>query len=324
MLIHPGIPVEIFSIGPLSIRWYSIMYIIGFLFFFWWTKREILQDRLIFAKSKKHSDSIEFLSDELFYIMLGVIVGGRLGYVLLYNPQYYFLEDPLAILRPWEGGMSFHGAFIGSYIFGILGLHVSRDKRRPFTTLDMSDIALVSVPFGLAMGRFGNFINGELYGRPTAQPWGMLFPRRPDLGHTGAKLLPIEQVQSIIDKAQITLETNVTQFILGNQTFVQIPRHPSQLYHMFLEGFLVLGIQIFCYYKLSLAKKRGFLTSMFLISYGAMRTFTEFFREPDAHIGFLFGGWLTAGMLYSIPMAITGCVLLIYILKKNEDNLIRV
>lgn len=324
MLIHPEIPVEIFSIGPISIRWYSLMYILGFVFFFWWTKREIVKGRLIFAKNNNIGDSITLLSDELFYMMLGVIIGGRLGYAIFYNPQYYFIEDPLAILRPWEGGMSFHGAFIGTYIFARIGMRVYRDKIKPFTLLGLSDIVLVTVPMGLALGRLGNFINGELYGRPTAQPWGMLFPRRQELGHYGAELLPIAEVQSIIDKASITLETNVTEFIMGGQSFIQIPRHPSQLYHMFLEGFLTLIIQLFCYYKIPLSKKRGFLTGTFLISYGCTRSFTEFFRQPDSHMGFLFGDWVTAGMLYSFPMILAGIIILVYSIRRKQDNILRV
>ena len=324
MLIHPAISVELFSIGPVSIRWYSLMYIAGFVFYFWWTKREISKERLFISKSNKLTDSVELLSDQLFYIMLGLILGGRLGYVLLYNPKYYFIEDPLAILRPWEGGMSFHGAFIGMYLGGMLGMYLFRNRRRAFTLLDLSDVTTVAGPFGLACGRFGNFINGELYGRPTDVPWGMLFPRRPELGHTGGELLPIEQVQSIIDSAKITLETNVTEFIMGGQTFVQIPRHPSQLYHMFLEGFLTLAIQMFLYYKVPAAKYRGFLTGSFLICYSSSRIFTEFFREPDSHIGFLFGDWLTAGMLYSTPMFFVGVGIMSYSLVKKQNNVIRV
>ena len=324
MLIHPAIPVELFSIGPISIRWYSLMYIIGFMFFFGWTKYEISKDRLFISKSNKLTDSVELLSDQLFYMMLGLILGGRLGYVVLYNPRYYFLEDPLAIFRPWEGGMSFHGAFMGTYLGAMLGMYLFRNRRRDFTLLDLSDIVLTSVPFGLASGRFGNFINGELYGRPTDVAWRMLFPRRQELGHTGGALLPIEQVQTIIDSTKMILEKNVTEFIIGGQTFVQIPRHPSQLYHMFLEGIMTLMIQKLLYYKVPAAKYRGFLTGSFLISYSCSRIFTEFFREPDSQIGFLFGEWLTAGMIYSVPMFIIGIGLIRYSLITKQNNIIRV
>lgn len=324
MLIHPAIPAEIFSIGPLSIRWYSLMYIFGFLFFFWWTKREILQNRIILAKNNLLTDSVELISDQLFYMMLGLIIGGRLGYVLLYNPRYYFLEDPLAILRPWEGGMSFHGAFIGTFLFGMWGLKILQSRRKEFSVLEFSDIVLTTTPFGLACGRFGNFINGELYGRPSDQAWAMLFPRRIELGHVGGELLPIEQVQHIIDKTQLVLEQNLTEFIIGGQTYVQIPRHPSQLYHMFLEGLLTLGLQMFLYYKVPASHYRGFLTATFLIFYSCSRIFTELFREPDSHIGFLYGDWLTVGMIYSLPMLIVGVILLFHSIKQKQMNRIRV
>ncbi len=324
MLTHPAIPIEIFSIGALSVRWYSIMYIFGFMFFFWWTKREILNDRLLFAKNKNTAESIEILSDLLFYMMLGLIIGGRLGYVFLYNPSYYLFEDPLAILRPWEGGMSFHGAFVGTYGGAIFGIKKLQNRMIKFSLLELSDVVLTSVPFGLACGRLGNFINGELYGRPTAMPWGMVFPRRHDIGHTGGRLLPIEQVQDIIDKANITLEPNITEFILNGQSYIQIPRHPSQLYHFLLEGVLTLVVQMYCYYRVPASKNKGFLTGTFLISYGCSRIFTEFFREPDSHIGYVFGEWLTMGMIYSLPMVIVGVILLKYSFDKKISNAIRV
>lgn len=322
MLVHPAIPIEIFSIGSLSIRWYSLMYIVGFMFFFWWTKKEIINNRLSFTKNPQQS--IEILSDLLFYMMLGLMIGGRLGYAVLYNPTYYFIEDPLAILRPWEGGMSFHGAFVGTYIGAFVGINILKNRTNLYTLLDLSDIVLVSVPFGLACGRFGNFINGELYGRPTAVPWGMLFPRRPEIGHAGGRLLPKIDVQSIIDKANITLESNVTEFMINGQSYIQIPRHPSQLYHLFLEGLLTLIIQMIFYYKSPLSKYKGFLTGTFLISYGACRTFTEFFREPDSHIGFIYNNWLTTGMLYSLPMFLVGILIVIYSLCLKQNNPLRV
>ncbi|MGL4393777.1 MAG: prolipoprotein diacylglyceryl transferase [Brevinema sp.] len=323
-LVHPPISVELFSIGALSIRWYSLMYIFGFLFFAWWTQREITQHRLVFSHNKSVDTSKNIVNDLLFYMMLGIILGGRLGYVLLYNAHYYFVEDPLAIFRPWEGGMSFHGAFIGAYVGGIFGLSKMKNLLGKFNWFDVSDIVLVTTPFGLALGRLGNFINGELYGRPSGEAWAMLFPRRPQLGHYGATLVPQESVQSIIDKLNFELIPNITSFIVDGQQMVQIPRHPSQLYHFFLEGIMTFLLQLFFYYKIPASKSRGFLTGTFLMSYGSSRIFTEFFREPDAQIGFLAGGWLTAGMLYSLPMVITGAVLVYLAIKNKLPNPIRV
>jgi len=323
-LIHPEISAEIIKLGSISIRWYSLMYIFGFLFFHWWTKREILANRLYFTKNSNTQLAIDILNDIMFYGMIGILIGGRLGYALLYNAKYYFLEDPLAILRPWEGGMSFHGAFIGIYLVIFYFLKNRAKEWKDFNLLDLSDILLVSVPMGLLFGRIGNFINGELYGRPTAMPWGMVFPRRLELEHFGAKLLPIEQVQDIINKANITLTTNVNLFIRNGHEYIQIPRHPSQLYHVLLEGLLTLILQMTFYYKLPISKNRGFLTGSFFISYGCSRIFTEFFREPDRQIGFLFGNWLTAGMLYSMPMILIGIYFIYFSYKFRIPNKLRV
>lgn len=299
------------------------MYILGFLFFSWWTQREIMNNRISFTKKNSQALSKEILNDILFYGMLGIILGGRLGYVLLYNAHYYFVEDPLAIFRPWEGGMSFHGAFIGTYIACFFAVQKHKKQSNGFNLLDLSDVVLVSVPMGLALGRIGNFINGELYGRPTSMPWGMIFPKRPELGHYGAPLLPIEQVQDIINKSHLVLQPNITSFIINGQEMIQIPRHPSQLYHVMLEGLMTLCIQMCLYYKIPASKSRGFLTGTFLISYSCSRMFTEFFREPDSQIGFLAGGWLTAGMIYSLPMLFIGIGLLVYALNKKIPNPLR-
>ncbi|MGL4367951.1 MAG: prolipoprotein diacylglyceryl transferase [Brevinemataceae bacterium] len=318
-LIHPAISVEIFRLGPLAIRWYSVMYLLGFLFFYWWTKREITENRIIFSKNGSNEISMNILSDVFFYAVLGILVGGRLGYVLFYNLEY-FIKNPINILKTWEGGMSFHGAFICSFVFATSSLYFRKQQVRSYNPFDLSDIVLTSVPMGLALGRLGNFINGELYGRPAAVPWRMLFPYRPELGHMGAKLLPLQKVQGIIDQTKMTLEPNVTQFVINGQTLVQIPRHPSQLYHFLLEGIFALILQMFFYYKLPASKYRGFLTATFLILYGSARIFTEFFREPDEHIGFIFGDWLTLGIIYSLPMLICGIVLLSVSLYHKTPN----
>lgn len=322
-LIHPPIPTELFRIGNFAIRWYSLMYIFGFLFFYWWTKHECKKNRISFAKDNKLSTNSEFLSDFLFYIMLGVLLGGRLGYVFFYNFEYYFSENPMSIFKVWEGGMSFHGAFIGSYIGAFVALKIRHSILKPFSLLELSDIVLVSVPMGLAFGRFGNFINGELYGRPTTIPWGMVFPRRPELGHLGATVLPLEKAQAFIDATQLQLIPNITEYTINNATYIQVPRHPSQLYHILLEGLLTLTVQMILYYKIPQSRYKGFLTATFLILYGISRIITEFFREPDIQIGFIAGNWLTAGMILTFPMIVTGIILLIYALKNKKPNIIR-
>ena len=183
----------------------------------------------------------EHVSDYIFWAMLGIVLGGRLGYVLFYNASYYInnISDAFAI---WDGGMSFHGGFIGVCVS----------------------------PIGLMLGRFANFINGELVGRVTDSPLGMVFPR-------GGPL----------------------------------PRHPSQLYEAMLEG-LLLFLILYVVYNYTIARhKPGLITGLFIIGYASGRTFVEQFREPDTHLGFLFGtDFLTMGQLLSTPMILFGLYLI--------------
>ena len=193
MLVHPQFDPILFSIGPVAVRWYGLMYVVAFVLFIWLGKRRVRQ-------GLGHGLEAKDVDDMLIYGVLGVILGGRLGYVLFYKPGYY-LEHPGEILQVWSGGMSFHGGFIG-VMLGV-ALFCALRKRRWLATMDF--IAPL-VPLGLAAGRIGNFINGELPGRPTTLPWGMLFPQH--------------------DPSPVY-------------------RHPSQLYQMALEGvalFVVLWI----------------------------------------------------------------------------------
>ncbi|MGL5722862.1 MAG: prolipoprotein diacylglyceryl transferase [Brevinema sp.] len=322
-LTHPAIDSVLISFGPLAIRWYSLMYIFGFLFFFWWTTKEIRAKRINFSAPASAQASEVLLNDFLFYGMLGVLIGGRLGYIFLYNFPYY-LQNPSAILKVWEGGMSFHGAFIGTYIgCWICIRNRSKAMIKGFSLLDFSDITLVSVPLGLAFGRLGNFINGELYGRPASVPWAMYFPRRPELGHVGASMVPQTEVQPIIDALKFRVVDGVNAITRDGITYVNVPRHPSQLYHFLLEGMLTFFIQQMLYYKCPASKNRGFLTGSFLISYGISRFIVEFFRMPDAQIGYLYGGWLTAGMIYTLPMIFLGGYFVMRALNTKSLNLLR-
>ncbi|MGL5253889.1 MAG: prolipoprotein diacylglyceryl transferase [Brevinema sp.] len=323
-LTHPAINTVLVSLGPLAIRWYSLMYIFGFLFFFWWTTKEIRAKRIDFSAKPSPQNSEVLLNDFLFYGMLGVLIGGRLGYIFLYNFSYY-LENPVAILKIWEGGMSFHGAFIGTYI-GCWICIINRRSvmKKGFSLLDFSDITLVSVPLGLAFGRLGNFINGELYGRAASVPWAMYFPRRLDLGHIGASMIPQTEVQPIIDALKFRLVDGVNAITRDGITYVNVPRHPSQLYQLFLEGILTFIIQQTLYYKCPSSHNRGFLTGSFLVSYGFSRLIVEFFRMPDAQIGYLYGGWLTIGMIYTLPMVFLGVYFMIVALKTKTVNLLRI
>lgn len=254
MLIHPNFNPVAASLGPIKIHWYGIMYLLGFAFA-WFLG-------MYRAKKLKLDWNSELISDLIFYAALGIIIGGRVGYMLFYDFQA-LASNPLKLFQIWKGGMSFHGGLAG----GLLGLMLfAKHTKKHF--LDITDFAAPLVPFGLAAGRFGNFINGELWGRPTDVPWAMVFPE--------------------IDN---------------------IPRHPSQLYEFGLEGVL-LFIILFIY--TSKIRERGRATALFLICYGLFRFAIEFFREPDAQIGYLFTKWFTMGQLLTVPMMVLGILIWCY------------
>ena len=258
MLTYPEIDPILFSFGFLKIRWYGLMYVLGFAATYFLVYRQL--------KQFKWDELLKQVDNLNLYLILGVILGGRLGYVFFYQPSYY-LHHPLEILATWEGGMSFHGGCLGVILAGILFCR--------FHKLDFwkgADLYVVTIPIGLGLGRIGNFINAELYGRVTDVPWGMVFP--------------------------------------GGGT---LPRHPSQIYEALLEGavlFILLWSLKSKPWKTSPSRfwPHGSMFALFLISYGVMRIFVEFFREPDAYLGevFLF---LTMGQILSITMIAAGILL---------------
>lgn len=261
MLLHPQFDPIAFSFGPLSVRWYGLMYLVAFVQF-------ILLGRLR-IKNRPGFLSTEQLDDLLFYGMLGVILGGRLGQVLFYEPGYY-LANPLEILAVWKGGMSFHGGFLGVLV--AMGLWTRKHGKHWF---DVMDFVAPLVPLGLAAGRIGNFINGELWGRVAdpSLPWAMVFPQSGDMQ----------------------------------------PRHPSQLYHVGLEG-VVLFVILWLYSRQP--KPRAAVSGIFLIGYGAFRFITEFFREPDHGI---FGQSyiISMGQWLSLPMILAGVAMLAFSYRKK-------
>jgi phosphatidylglycerol:prolipoprotein diacylglycerol transferase len=248
MLVHPQFDPVAFSLGPIAIRWYGLMYLVGFALF-WWLGRLRAQDSW-------RAMSRQDVEDLLFFGVLGVIIGGRLGYVLFYKPGYY-LEHPLEALMIWKGGMASHGGIIGVIVVMWL---FARARAKSF--LDVADFVVPLVPLGLAAGRLGNFINGELWGRaaePGVWPWAMIFPQAGD----------------------------------------GLPRHPSQLYQFALEGLLLFAL-LWWYSKKP--RPAGCVGSMFLIGYGVLRFIAEFGREPDAFLGLLalrlsMGQWLSVPMI---------------------------
>ena len=250
MLVHPQFDPVIFQVGPLAVRWYGTMYLCAFAAFWWLGKLRASRDDS-FVKP-------EYVGDILFYGVLGVIIGGRIGSVFFYNLDQ-FLQNPFYLFQIWQGGMSFHGGLLGVVI--ALWLY---QRKHGWGFLRFCDFIAPLVPLGLGFGRIGNFINAELWGRPTDVAWGMVFPNVDELA-----------------------------------------RHPSQLYQAALEG-LVLFVIIWVYSKST--RPIGSTAALFVMLYGVFRFITEFFREPDGHIGFIAFDWLTMGQLLSVPMILLGLI----------------
>ena len=253
-LPFPNIDPIAVELGPIAIRWYALAYMAGLLLGWLLVRRLVQRPHWRLTRTE--------VDDLLFYATLGVVLGGRIGYILFYQPGYY-LANPWAILTVWQGGMSFHGGLIG---VGIAAFIVARRKGIAF--LEVIDAFAVATPIGLFFGRLANFINGELWGRPSDAPWAMVFP-------TGGP----------------------------------IARHPSQLYEALLEGLLLFIIMLLAARRPWRAEEAGRLSGIFLIGYGSARIIGEFFREPDAQLGFLIGG-ATMGQLLSLPMVALGLYLL--------------
>ena len=249
--------------GLIVIRWYSLAYIFGIIIG-WWFGKKIIRHIL---KTTNLKFNLNDFDDLITYIVISIIAGGRLGYVIFYNFNYY-VSNPLDIIKIWEGGMSFHGALIG-IIFGTNLFAINR-KISSFFLLDV--ISCVA-PIGIFFGRLANFINAELVGKVTEVSWAVIFPA--------------------IDL---------------------LPRHPSQLYEAFLEGlilFLILNI-----YILKRNYKTGTCSCLFLINYGVFRIISEFYREPDSQVGYIFDQF-SMGAILSFLMIVAGTILIVFI-KKNE------
>lgn len=257
VLTFPQIDPVLLQIGPLAIHWYGLGYVVGILFAWWYARRLVTNERL-WGPGGSPINPVD-IDDFLIWAAAGVVLGGRIGYILFYDFARY-IENPMAIFAVWQGGMSFHGGLTGVTIAMILFA-----RRRGFSIWSLFDIIAAGVPVGFGLVRVTNFINSELWGRPTDVAWSFIFPNGgPD------------------------------------------PRHPSQLYEALLEGlalFIVLRILTHSALKL---KQPGFIAGAMVAWYGASRIFVEFFREPDAHIGYLAGDWLTMGMVLSVPMVLLG------------------
>jgi len=256
MLSYPHIDPVIFNLGPLQIRWYGLMYVLGFLAAY----------LLVRYQAKKfHWQGLDAHIDNLnLAIILGVILGGRLGYVLFYNPGYY-LQHPLEIFATWQGGMSFHGGCIGVLLAGFLYC-----RRTGLDYWKGADVYVVTVPIGLGLGRIGNFINGELYGRTTALPWGMIFP-----GGGPSPRHPSQLYEALLEGVLLF----VMLWAVKEKTWQQKKSWPH-----------------------------GTMVVLFLILYGSIRFCIEFVREPDPQLGTMLLG-LTMGQLLSLGMIVFGLLL---------------
>jgi len=253
----PRIDPVALQVGPVAIRWYALAYIVSLLFA-WWYCRKLANAR----PEGREIMSSRDVDDLLFWATLGVVLGGRLGYVLFYKPGY-FISHPMEILQLWQGGMSFHGGLLGVILAIILF-----SRARKLNLLSIGDLAACATPVGLFLGRLANFINGELWGRTTDVSWAMVFP-------TGGPL----------------------------------PRHPSQLYEAFLEGIVLFLIIWIVRRRTGALDRPGELGGWFCAGYGGARFIVEFFRQPDAHLGYILGPF-SMGQLLSVPLILFGLYLI--------------
>jgi len=291
MFIHPNFDPVAFHLGPLAVRWYGLMYLVGFVSAVVLGRVRLRQPHVAAAAWRAVD-----IDDLLFYCVLGVILGGRLGYVLFYKASYY-LANPLDIFKVWQGGMSFHGGFLG-VIIAVMVFSVQRG--RPW--LEITDFIAPLVPTGLAAGRFGNFINGELWGRVTSPnaPWAMVFPSAAPDDALWLKAHPGAALHDGLLQAYIT--------------YHGLPRHPSQLYEMALEGFALLIVLWLFTRKL---RPVGAASAVFLIGYGCARFIVEFAREPDDFLGLLTFG-LSMGQWLSLPMIVAGVIMLVWAYRRGK------
>ena len=278
----------LFEIGNFQLRYYGLMYVLGFIFFALWMRRQIKLQKVNMTKEEL---------DSLFsWLIIALLLGGRLGYVLFYNLPYY-LQHPLEIIWPFRdgqltgfSGMSFHGGLIACILAGWIW---TRKYKKDF--FHIGGHVVTVVPLGLFFGRLGNFLNGELWGRISDVKWAMYFPGEAGLDHSTP--LPV-----------------IRQYIEGGYIH---PRHPSQLYEALLEGLALFLIMLWLHKKDAPGSVR---MGVLLIGYAVFRTFCEFFRQPDPQLGFLFG-WVTMGQLLSFFMVLGGAALIAYHLKVEKKRL---
>ena len=257
-----------------AVHWYGLMYLLGFTAAWFLGRSRVRAGRLPGVGEQAYSDL-------LFYSMLGVIFGARIGYILIYDLDSY-IADPIQVFKIWQGGMSFHGGLVG-----VLAASLWWARKQGMHFFDIVDFVAPLVPPGLGLGRLGNFINGELWGKYTEAGWGVIFPR------AEAELYGLSAAQLERMHASGALDA--------------MARHPSQLYQFALEG-----VVLFCavWWFSRKPRPRYAVAGLFALLYGCFRFLVEFVRLPDEQIGYLAFDWLTMGQVLSLPLVALGLVLL--------------
>ncbi|MCQ1810461.1 prolipoprotein diacylglyceryl transferase [Neorhizobium galegae] len=258
LMPFPNIDPVAFSIGPLAVHWYGLAYVAGIMLG-WFYARRLAANGSLWKDGQSPITAVQ-LDDFLVWVAAGIVLGGRIGYILFYD-MGAVAANPIRAIEIWNGGMSFHGGFIGATIAMIIFA-----RRNAIPVWSMFDTVAAVVPFGLFFGRIANFINGELWGRLSSAPWAVVFP-------TGGPF----------------------------------SRHPSQLYEAGLEGIVLVLVLALLIFRFKALKVPGTIAGTFVVGYALCRIFVEFFREPDAQLGYLLGtNWLTMGMVLSLPMIAAG------------------
>lgn len=257
LMAFPDIDPVIFAIGPVQVRWYGLAYVAGILLG-WRYARMLVSNERLWPAAGPRMTQLD-IDDFLLWATVGIVAGGRIGYILFYDFAAVS-ANPVRALEIWNGGMSFHGGLLGTLIAMLLFA-----RSRGIPVFNLFDVVCAVVPVGLFFGRLANFINSELWGKLTDMPWAVVFP-------TGGPF----------------------------------PRHPTQLYEAGLEGLLLVSVLAWLIYRRHAMKRPGTVSGFFVIGYALSRIFVEFFREPDIQIGYLAGGWLTMGMVLSLPMLAIG------------------
>jgi len=278
-LVAPAIDPIAISIGPFAVRWYGLAYFAGILIGWWYARRLVANERLWGGRPAPLTRAD--VDDFLLWLVAGIVLGGRIGYALFYQPGY-FLDDPFAMLKLWEGGMSFHGGLAGVILAMIVFAVV-----RKIQMLPLFDVSAASVTFGLFFGRLANFINGELWGRVTDVPWGVVFCNETIMATHG-----------------------------GDCPAGPLARHPSQLYEAVLEGIVLFIVLRILTHSFESLRRPGMTGGAFIAGYGIARILVEFVREPDTQLGYL-AGPMTMGMLLSIPMVLIGVAAILLALRRE-------